>query len=133
MQYIGQNWIWIVVIAAFVAFHLFGHGRHGHGGSGGGSHRHGSAEGLGGVGHGGQGHGGHGPGDEARSSSSSRADVVIDPVSGSAVATTGAITSIYQGNAYYFASKENRDRFEAAPQDFARKVQGDPIEANGLA
>ena len=57
-------------------------------------------------------------------------DSVVDPVSGATVRTAGAITSVYEGRAYYFASKENRDRFEAAPQDFANKVQGIPMTGN---
>lgn len=36
MDWIAQNWVWIVVALAFVGFHLFGHGGHGgHGGGGG--------------------------------------------------------------------------------------------------
>ena len=127
MQIIGQNWIWIVLIVAFVGFHLFGHGRHRHG-FGGGGHSHGGIEGLGGLGHGSHGHAGHG--DDAQSGPGSpQVDVAIDPVGGSAISTAGAITSVYQGKAYYFASKENRDRFEAAPQDFAGKAQGAPMES----
>lgn len=29
MAWIGNNWIWILVGVAFIAFHLFGHGMHG--------------------------------------------------------------------------------------------------------
>lgn len=38
MEWLQQNWFWVVVFVAFVGMHLFGHG--GHGGCGGG-HRHG--------------------------------------------------------------------------------------------
>ena len=38
MQWLSQNWIWVLVFVAFIAMHMFGHG--GHGGCGGG-HRHG--------------------------------------------------------------------------------------------
>lgn len=43
MEWLGQNWFWVVVLVAFVGMHLFGHGGHGgHGGGGcGGGHRHG--------------------------------------------------------------------------------------------
>lgn len=34
MEWLGENWFWVVVLVAFVALHLFGHG--GHGGHGGG-------------------------------------------------------------------------------------------------
>ncbi|WP_083835219.1 MULTISPECIES: DUF2933 domain-containing protein [Novosphingobium] len=50
MEWLLQNWIWILVGVAFVALHMFGHGGHGgHGGhrgdrSDGRSTDHGSAE-----------------------------------------------------------------------------------------
>ncbi|MHB1233967.1 MAG: hypothetical protein ACYCZQ_15485 [Burkholderiales bacterium] len=50
MDWLAQNWVWVVVFAVFIGMHLFGHG--GHGGRGG----HG--------GHGG--HGGCGGGDDQR-------------------------------------------------------------------
>ena len=34
MQWLSQNWIWVLVLAAFIGMHMFGHG--GHGGCGGG-------------------------------------------------------------------------------------------------
>jgi hypothetical protein len=37
MEWLSENWVWVVVGVAFVAMHLFGHGGHGaHGGHGGG-------------------------------------------------------------------------------------------------
>ncbi len=33
MDWLSQNWIWVVVFVAFIGMHLFGHG--GHGGRGG--------------------------------------------------------------------------------------------------
>lgn len=127
MQDISQTWIWIVIVVAILAFFFLRRGRRSHGGFGDGGLGHG---GFGGFGHGGHGHHGyHDRDDEDRTRPASQQPIeaAIDPVSGSAIATAGAITSVYQGNAYYFASKENRDRFEAAPQDFAGKVQGVPI------
>lgn len=36
MEWLQQNWFWVVVLIAFFAMHLFGHvGRGGHGGHGG--------------------------------------------------------------------------------------------------
>lgn len=33
MDWFAQNWIWVLFAVAFVAMHMFGHGRHGeHGG-----------------------------------------------------------------------------------------------------
>ena len=35
MDWLSENWVWVVVGVAFVAMHLFGHGGHsGHGGHG---------------------------------------------------------------------------------------------------
>lgn len=35
MQWLSENWVWVLVGIAFVAMHLFGHGGHGgHGGPG---------------------------------------------------------------------------------------------------
>lgn len=136
MQGIDQSWIWILAAVALVAFFVLRRGGRTYDSFGSNNHGHGGPEGLGatghgGFGHGGFGHGGHGPDDpdaEDRSHlAATRLEAVIDPVSGSAVPIAGAITSVYQGKAYYFASKENRDRFEAAPQDFADKVQGVPV------
>ncbi len=34
MEWLSQNWVWVLLIAAFIAMHMFGHGGHGgHGGS----------------------------------------------------------------------------------------------------
>jgi len=39
MTWLAENWFWVVVVAAFVGLHLFGHGGHGgHGGGGGCGH-----------------------------------------------------------------------------------------------
>lgn len=34
MQWLAENWIWVIVFAAMISMHVFGHG--GHGGHGGG-------------------------------------------------------------------------------------------------
>lgn len=37
MDWLTQNWVWVVVFVLFIGMHLFGHGGHGgHGGCGGG-------------------------------------------------------------------------------------------------
>jgi YHS domain-containing protein len=78
------------------------------------------------MGHGGHGHHGshEGSGDRLQ-----EPGTAIDPVCGMTVATPGAKSSIYRGKAYYFCSADCRDKFEAAPQEFAgeapaRTVQG---------
>jgi len=36
MDWLAQNWIWVVIFVLFIGMHLFGHGGHGgHGGQGG--------------------------------------------------------------------------------------------------
>lgn len=29
MEWVSENWVWILIAIAFVAMHMFGHGRHG--------------------------------------------------------------------------------------------------------
>lgn len=41
-----------------------------------------------------------------------------DPVSGRPVDPKTAVATIHHGRAVYFESRENRDRFEAAPEQF---------------
>ena len=37
MEWLSQNWVWVLFFAAFIAMHMFGHGGHGgHGGHQGG-------------------------------------------------------------------------------------------------
>lgn len=39
MEWLAQNWVWVVIFVLFIGMHLFGHGGHGgrgsHGGHGG--------------------------------------------------------------------------------------------------
>lgn len=120
MSWLSQNWIWIVVGIA-IAWYLMSRGAHAHGGHMGGGL-------LGGMGHGGHGSAG---GDEPRQAppGANAPEAAIDPVGGQAVRASDALTSIYQGKIYYFASKENRERFEAAPQDYAHKAAGQPLQS----
>jgi len=34
MEWLSQNWLWLLIGGVFVAMHLFGHGHGGHGGHG---------------------------------------------------------------------------------------------------
>ncbi len=54
-------------------------------------------------------------------------DAAIDPVSGEPLATARALTSLHQGRVYYFANRENRERFEASPEKYAGKVAGHAV------
>ena len=105
MNWLAQNWVWVLIGVAVAWFLLRGGGHsRGHGGGFGGL--------LGGSG---------GP------PAANVPEAAIDPVSGEAVRTAQALTSVYQGKIYYFASKENRDRFEAAPQEHAHKAAGHAV------
>lgn len=45
-----------------------------------------------------------------------------DPISGAIVNPETALNSMYQGRVYYFASRENRDAFEASPAQYASQT-----------
>lgn len=45
-----------------------------------------------------------------------------DPVCGKTVPTAGAKSSLWEGHAYYFCSRDCRDKFEAAPRTFLGSV-----------
>jgi YHS domain-containing protein len=98
MQWLSQNWIWIVlVIGVFLLMRRGGMGRghsHGHGGRS--QHQQQS--------------------DERHVDPDSRPK---DPVSGAIVNPETALNTMYQGSVYYFASRENRDAFEASPAQYA--------------
>lgn len=125
MDWLSQNWIWILLGIAIAWFAM----RRGFGGVHGG---HMGGHGAGGL-LGGMGHGEHGGGYDSEprqpETSGQMPEAAIDAVSGEAVRTEHAVTSIYQGKIYYFASKENRDRFESAPQDYAHKAAGHPVHS----
>ena len=44
----------------------------------------------------------------------------VDPVCGMTVETKSAKTALYEGRAFYFCSAKCRDKFEAAPQTYAK-------------
>lgn len=44
MDWLSQNWVWVLIGAAFVAMHLFGHGGHGRQGGQGTGRRSGSRD-----------------------------------------------------------------------------------------
>jgi YHS domain-containing protein len=99
MAWLGQNWIYILVVIGVI----FMMRRGGMGcAPGGGRHRHDE----------------HGESEHHPQSASN-----TDPVDGQAVDPQTAVTSVYQDRTYYFATRENRDRFEAAPQQYAAKSQ----------
>jgi YHS domain-containing protein len=111
MEWLGQNWLWIVLaVGAF--FFMTRMGGCGMGRSS--SH--------------------HRNDDDRRDAVSpapgNRPGNLFDPVSGHGFFASGApISTVYHGRAYYFENRENRDSFEAAPEKYlaSMPVSGDPI------
>lgn len=104
MDWLAQNWIWIAVaIGGFFLFTRMGVGGCGMGGCGMGGST-GNSRGSGSNGD----SAGHGAGREA----------VFDPVNRHALPASAAISSVYQGRAYYFESRENRGAFESDPDKY---------------
>ena len=111
MGWLSQNWIWLAV-GIGVIFMMrrggFGHYAGGHVGQGHGAQPDGGAP-------------------------SNAPEATIDPVNGEPVRTDKALTTLYRGSIYYFASRENRDRFEAAPQEYAPRFAGRRVDSGGTA
>lgn len=105
MAWLGQNWVFILLVIGVI----FMMRRGGMGcGSGVGRHHHGG-EGV----------------------SQPESESNIDPVDGQPVDSQAAVTSVYQGKIYHFASRESRDRFEAAPEQYAAKSQDKHGQGHG--
>lgn len=119
MNWLSQNWLWILLGLAV----LFVLGRGRHRGAGVSHHGYESSQNAG------AGYGGPMPPErfgrgEAPPPQASRPVSAIDPVTREDVSTDKALTSIYQGRIYYFASAESRQRFEGSPAQFAREELG---------
>ena len=107
MDWLSKNWIWIVF--AIGVFLMLGRGNVGR-----------------------MGHGRHYPGPGGgRYGSTDRDHRPKDPVSGELVSADSAINSTYQGRTYYFGSRENRDKFEAAPAQSASAAGADEQRHRG--
>ncbi len=106
MEWLTQNWIYLLLVVGVILFMRFG--------------------GMG-CGFGGR-HAAHGPKRQGAEDTPIESSPPTDPVSRRKVDPKTAVATIYQGRAYYFESRENRDRFEAAPQTFAGPASGEPDE-----
>ncbi len=100
MQWLEQNWLLVLLGAGVIFFMMRGGGM---------------GCGMGGGGHRG-GHGGASPHDHGPAPMQAQA---VDPVSGRPVDPSTAVSTVYRGVPVYFESRENRDRFEATPGQFA--------------
>jgi YHS domain-containing protein len=117
MNWLAQNWYWAVLAIGLVGYWLLWSGRRRtdalyhrhHGMLAGSTHLE---------------HGALSSGEEQRGQSGYQpagADMrgaAFDPVSGVAVKISDAVASVDQGRIFYFASRENRDRFEQAPERY---------------
>ena len=111
MEWLSQNWIWIIVAIGGFYFMTRMHGM-GHG-----------------IGHS-MGHAYRGDGDSPPANRELAPSTAFDPVSRRAVATGGsAISAIYRDRAYYFENREDRDAFEADPEKYiaGSPAAGQPI------
>jgi YHS domain-containing protein len=116
MTWLSENWLLVLLIGGVLIF-LMRRGGMG-GGMGCGMGGHGSHDSAKHGSHDSAQHGSHRGGDHADAQK-------IDPVSREPVADDGAISSVYRGRIYRFASRENRDQFEAAPERFATPQEAD--------
>lgn len=106
MEWLGQNWLWVVLAAG--AFFFFMTRRGGFGMDRSRGHRHDDQDRH----------------EVAPPSAGNRPGNLFDPVSAHAFVAGGApISAVYGGRAYYFENRENRDTFETDPQKY---VAGSP-------
>lgn len=103
MEWLSQNWAWLIfVVGVFMLMR------------------------QGGMGCGmGRGHTNDGSNRQTDGGNSGPAAHLKDPVSGADVNQDTAVNSMYQGRVYYFASRENRDTFEASPSKYASSENAD--------
>ncbi|MGC2459154.1 MAG: YHS domain-containing protein [Gallionellaceae bacterium] len=101
MQWLIQNWIWILLATGF--FFMM---RRGGCGMGGGMKGH-------------ENHGGHGGEMPHHADENKSADTAIDPVNKATLNIATALTSVYRGKVYYFGSAESRASFEEKPEQYA--------------
>jgi YHS domain-containing protein len=119
MNWLVQNWYWAVLAVGLIGYWLLWSGRRRADAWGHAPHRM-----LAGSTH--LDYDGLSSGAEPRGQAgyrTSRADLpgaAFDPVGGMAVKISDAVTSVYQGRTFYFASRENRDRFEQGPERYVR-------------
>lgn len=102
MEWITQNWL--LIVFGVGVFMLMRRGGMGCGHSGGSHNAH--------AGHA-TGPDNHNGGTQAETSAQA-----TDPVSGKSIDPSQAIASLHQGLPIYFESRENRERFEASPEQF---------------
>jgi YHS domain-containing protein len=102
MDWLLQNWLWIVVLVG--AYFMMS--RMGMGCGMGHSHGHGHSR-------------GHGSGTNSGSNEKGMGTIeLFDPVSQHMLAAATPIASVHQGHIYYFEDRANRDAFESEPEKY---------------
>ncbi len=107
MQWITQNWLWMLLAVGF--FFMMRRGGCGMGGGMKGHESHGDHAS----------HGDHGSQMPSHAEENKSAGTAIDPVNKATLDSATALTSVYHGKTYYFSSAENRTIFEADPAQYA--------------
>jgi YHS domain-containing protein len=95
MEWLSQNWTYLLLLVGVILFMRFG----------------GMSCGFGGW----RARPAHGPDHGEAADTPVECATTADPVSHRAVDPRTAVARVCQGRAHYFESRENRDRFEAAP------------------
>ena len=111
MQWLAQNWPWVVIVVV-TGLYLLKRGRHYRLGALGTPGGHGARSGH-----------GHRAAEDRGAHERGHGKSAIDPVSGKPISTDRALTSYHGGRVYYFEDEASRRRFEAAPGDFVKNAQ----------
>ncbi|MDQ2925850.1 MAG: hypothetical protein M3R43_09885 [Acidobacteriota bacterium] len=122
MNWLAQNWIWIVLAIGAVwlvrrgglaSCEMGGHAGHSHLGGTAGA----ASEGM---------RLGDGPMRNQGEVAGNGPQKAVDPVSGREVLASQAVTAAYQGRVFFFEGADTRQRFEAAPERYARNAAPAP-------
>ena len=108
MDWLTQNWIYLLLLAGVIVFMRFG----------------GMGCGMAGR----RAHPEHKPGAQPGPGHRVESAPATDPISRRPVDPKSAVATMHQGRAYYFESRENRDRFEASPEKYAEPASGRQAE-----
>lgn len=108
MEWLAQNWTYLLLLVGVILFIRFG----------------GLSCGFGGR----RAHSAHGLTHPGGADTPVKSTQATDPVSRRSVDPQSAVATLYQGRAYYFESRENRDRFDSAPQTYVAPASGEQAE-----
>ena len=112
MEWLTQNWLWIVIAVGFF-FLMSRGGGCGMGHSGGRHHDHPANS------------------DDPQANRTIGSRSAFDPVNGHGIPANAPISSVYRDRIYHFENRENRDAFEGNPEKYLAESQvvGEPVGA----